>query len=64
MQKKVFIIIVTYNGERWIQKNLESIKQSIYPVTTIVVDNGSSDETLSIIKTFSGVQLMPLNENL
>lgn len=64
LQKKVFIIIVTYNGERWIQKNLESIKQSIYPVTTILVDNGSSDETLSIIKTFSGVQLMPLNENL
>lgn len=64
LQKKVFIIIVTYNGERWIQKNLESIKQSIYPVTTIVLDNGSSDETLSIIKTFSGVQLMPLNVNL
>ncbi|WP_100611252.1 glycosyltransferase family 2 protein [Confluentibacter lentus] len=64
MQKKVFIIIVTYNGERWIQKNLESLKHSIYPVNTIVVDNGSSDETLSIIKPFSDVQLISLNENL
>lgn len=64
MQKKVFIIIVTYNGERWIQKNLESLQQSIYPVRTIVIDNNSSDETVSLVKSFPNVQFILSNENL
>ena len=64
LQKKVFIIIVSYNGEQWIQKNLESLKQSSYPVKTIVIDNNSSDTTVSITKTFPEVQLILSNENL
>lgn len=64
LQKKIFIIIVTYNGERWIQKNLESLKHSIYPVKTIVVDNNSSDATVSILGSFTDVQQIISNENL
>ncbi|WP_111309305.1 glycosyltransferase family 2 protein [Confluentibacter sediminis] len=64
MQKKVFIIIVSYNGAQWIQKNLESLKQSIYPVKTLLIDNNSSDETVSIVKSFPNVQLILLDENL
>ncbi len=64
LQKKVFIIIVSYNGAQWIQKNLESLKQSIYPVKTLLIDNNSSDETVSIVKSFPNVQLILLDENL
>ncbi len=64
LQKKVFIIIVSYNGEKWIYKNLQSLKQSIYPINIIVVDNNSSDRSVPIIKSFPKVQLILSEENL
>ncbi len=64
MQKKVFIIIVSYNGEQWLFKNLQSLNKSTYPVTTIVVDNYSSDTSKAIVKLFPEVTLISLNKNL
>ena len=46
MNEKVFIIIVTYNGMEWLPKCLKSTTP--YPV--IVVDNGSSDNTVPFIE--------------
>jgi len=46
-QKDIYIIIVTYNGMRWLARCLESTKP--YPV--IVVDNNSTDGTIDYIKT-------------
>lgn len=46
----IFIVIVTYNGAKWIHKCLESVQKSEVPVYTIIVDNCSSDNTVSIIK--------------
>ncbi len=42
----VVVLIVTFNGSKWIQKCLESCQN--YPV--IVVDNCSTDNTISIIE--------------
>ncbi len=64
MKKKVFVIIVSYNGEKWLEKNLSSLKNSIYPVKTIVVDNNSSDASSEIIRSFQDVQLINSKENL
>ena len=64
LQKKVFIIIVTYNGEKWIRKNLQSIKHSLVPVKVLVIDNNSSDNTVSIVKSFGDVELILMDENL
>ena len=64
MKKKVFVIIVSYNGEKWLEKNLSSLKNSIYPVKTIVVDNNSSDASSEIIRSFQDVQLINFKENL
>lgn len=49
--RKLFVIVVTYNGAKWIFKCLQSIYHSDIMATPIVVDNNSSDDTLSIIRT-------------
>lgn len=45
---KVFAIIVTYNGMKWIDKCLNSI---VNQCEVVVVDNNSSDATLKYIET-------------
>jgi len=63
--KKVFVIIASYNFEPWYNQCLSSLRQSDYPVTTIVVDNASTDNTSSILKaTFPEVILLDQQENL
>lgn len=63
MQKNVFVIIVSYNGEQWLQKNLQSLEDSIYPIKTLVVDNNSSDGSVAIVKSFPKVTLIPSTKN-
>ncbi len=48
----VAAIIVTYNGGEWIKKCVESLIHSSIPIDVIIVDNGSTDDTLSLLKTF------------
>ena len=47
MKNTFFIVIVTYNGMRWLKQCLDSCEE--YPV--IVVDNASTDKTVSFIET-------------
>lgn len=59
----VFIIIVTYNGVKWIEKCLQSIDFSKYNV--IVIDNNSNDNTVNFIKeNFSKTIILEQNQNL
>lgn len=59
--KNIFIIIVTYNGKKWIQKCLKTTK----PIPVIVVDNNSQDGTVELIKSkFPEVVLLEQNGNL
>ena len=47
------IITVTYNAEACIEVTLKSVKEQSYPlVEHIIVDGGSKDNTLSIIKKY------------
>ncbi|ALJ04822.1 glycosyl transferase [Pseudalgibacter alginicilyticus] len=64
MHKKVFIIIISYNGEKWLQKNLESLQQSNYPIQVLVVDNHSTDNSVAIIESFTNIQLIKSDANL
>lgn len=48
--KKVLVIIVTYNASKWVERCFHSLVHSSYPVDIIVIDNASTDATLSIIK--------------
>lgn len=61
-KKKVFTVIVTYNGIQWINECISSV---ISETTVIVVDNQSSDETLDVVEEqFEDVVILKQNENL
>lgn len=61
----VSIVIVNYNGLRWIQKCIESIcLQSYENIEIIVVDNNSSDSSMEIVsKLFPEVTIVRLEAN-
>ena len=62
---KIFAIIVTYNGMRWYDRCFGSLQNSDMPIETIVIDNASTDETVSYIKEhFPKVCLIESKENL
>ncbi len=61
MLDDIAIIIVTYNGMKWIEECLTSCSNNM----VIVVDNNSSDETVSFIKSrFSDVIILEQRQNL
>lgn len=64
MKKKIAVVIVTFNGEIWLKKNLDSLFNSNYPIEIIIVDNASTDKTISTIKEFNTVELIQNKENL
>lgn len=50
------ILLATYNGERFLRQQLESIAQQTHPHWVVYAsDDGSSDATLSILKTYAQV---------
>lgn len=62
---KIFAIVVTYNGRKWYDRCLGSLRDSETPVETIVIDNASSDDTVEYIKNhFPQVHLIESKENL
>jgi GT2 family glycosyltransferase len=59
---KILSILITYNSEKWIKKNLTSIGQE---VDILILDNGSTDNTVQIIsEEFSHVRLIQNQSNL
>ncbi|RZJ74818.1 MAG: glycosyltransferase family 2 protein [Flavobacterium sp.] len=64
MNKSVFVVIVTYNGAVWLDRNLSSLRQSDYPVTTIAVDNNSADASIEILEKYSEADVIKSGENL
>lgn len=62
----VSIVIPAYNEENKIEKTLKSIHSLEYPkdkLEVIVVDDGSTDNTASIVKSFKDVILIQLKKN-
>jgi len=58
------IIIVSYNGAKWIVPSLQSCVAAESVAEVIVVDNNSSDDTCRLISTqFPKVKLLRQNEN-
>ena len=64
MDKNVFVIIVTYNGSRWINKLIPSLLASSYPVHIIAVDNQSTDDTVALLQQYPEVDLIQTGSNL
>ena len=53
MEKLVSVIIPCFNAQRWLAETIDSCLQQTYPhIEIIVVDDGSTDKSLEIIKSF------------
>lgn len=53
MNKKVAVLISTYNGEKYLKEQLDSVLKQTYPNIEIVIrDDGSSDSTVELIKEY------------
>lgn len=62
---KLLTIIVTYNGKKWIDRCLGSLRTCSVQSDVIVVDNGSTDGTVGYITSeFPEVQMVATGENL
>jgi glycosyltransferase involved in cell wall biosynthesis len=56
MQSKIITVIPVYNGERFIEKTLDSVaRQTLRPDRVVVLDNCSTDQTASIVQAFKGI---------
>ena len=63
--KKVFVIIVTYKGQLWYDHCFTSLRYSVTPVQTVVVDNASKDGTVKYIKDiYPEIHLIASDKNL
>lgn len=47
---KILVIVITYNGKKWIEQCLGSVYGSSIPLDSIIIDNGSTDGTQDYIK--------------
>lgn len=64
-QPTVSVIIVNWNGRRWLKNCLHSLTRQRMPLEIIVVDNGSSDGSQQYIKrAFPSVRMVENQENI
>ena len=62
---RILTIIVSYNFERWIDRCLGSLRQSCHSTDTVVIDNGSQDNTVELVRErFPEVRFIPTGKNL
>ena len=62
---KIFAIIVTYNGSKWIEKCFGSLIHSGVPLKILAIDNDSSDNTPNIIREkYPMVEIIHTGKNL
>lgn len=53
---KISVALCTYNGEKYLKEQIDSILQQTHAVDEIVVcDDGSSDKTISILQEYSSL---------
>jgi glycosyltransferase involved in cell wall biosynthesis len=63
MDPKVSILIPAYNAEKWIKQTLESAVNQTYPnVEIVVVNDGSRDNTLKLLKEFRAPNLRIIDQ--
>ena len=62
--KKVLVIIVTFNGIEWIEDCLHAVFASTFNPDVMVIDNMSTDATCTIVEKFSDVIFIKNAENI
>lgn len=62
---KVTVVIVNWNGERFLERCLSALlAQTITPHEILLVDNASSDSSCDIVRRFLSVRLLEQSRNL
>jgi GT2 family glycosyltransferase len=62
---KILVIIITYNGSKWIDKCFGSVINSSIPSKILAIDNNSIDNTTDLIKkNYPDADLIESGENL
>ncbi|MHA7865499.1 glycosyltransferase [Flagellimonas marinaquae] len=56
------IVTPTLNSAKYIKENLESISQLKIPYEHIIVDGGSEDDTIKLVKKYSNVKILHQKE--
>lgn len=68
MQKtinNILVIIVTWNGMKWIERCLNSLRTSTMPVKTLIIDNGSKDDTVRFVRDrYTEIEIVQSDKNL
>ncbi len=65
-QPLVYVIILNFNGSRWLQPCLQSLRATEYAnFKTVLVDNASSDDSVELVRSqFSEAEIIVNSENL
>jgi glycosyltransferase involved in cell wall biosynthesis len=53
----VSVIIVVYNGEKYIEEAIQVFKSNLQKYELIVVDDGSTDSTRKIVEKYKDVDI-------
>ncbi|MCP9884161.1 glycosyltransferase [Synechococcus sp. ATX 2A4] len=60
-KEMISVLMCTYNGARWLPAQLNSLlSQTLQPCELVVCDDGSTDDTLSILDQFKSVSPFPV----
>lgn len=61
----VYVIILNYNGQRWVEPCLTALWQTRYKnYRTLFIDNASTDKSVELAKTFTSVEVLANTSNL
>lgn len=60
---KLHFVIVTYNGEKWIERCLDSIRELKGDITVHLIDNASTDSTVELCQS-QGFEVIEKGSNL
>lgn len=64
MKKLVSIIIPCYNAEKWLREAIDNcLNQTYSPIEIIVIDDGSTDNSLEIIKSYGEKLIWETGQN-
>ena len=59
--QRISIALCTYNGEKYLAEQLQSLfDQTLKPNEIVVSDDGSKDNTLAIINSFKEKNIIPI----
>ena len=51
---RISVAMATYNGERYIREQLDSIaRQTLLPIEIVITDDGSTDRTREVVEEFA-----------